>query len=155
MRKFAVCKGSPFLDSSSDCCFMGLCLLMNIDFSFQLSKVNLFSRTPRTLCAVFDPKRFLQQPSLSREQGHMLGLAEAGEWGKRIGFWHLGNVYNGKWRRTDVAIKQINDRCFVGKPLEQEHGNQARYLHHLHVVAFYGVVLDGPDGSVATVRMYS
>lgn len=27
-------------------------------------------------------------------------------------------------------------------------------LHHPNVVAFYGVVLDGPDGSVATVTEY-
>jgi serine/threonine protein kinase len=105
-------------------------------------------------------------------------------------------VYHGKWRGTDVAIKRINDRCFAGKPSEQErlvcvslwiindsdvhclvsiitklaysvHGlwikqradfwNEAiklADLHHPNVVAFYGVVLDGPGGSVATVTEY-
>lgn len=27
-------------------------------------------------------------------------------------------------------------------------------LHHPNVVAFYGIVLDGPDGSIATVTEY-
>lgn len=104
----------------------------------------------------------------------------------------FGTVYHGKWRGTDVAIKRINDRCFAGKPSEQERmvsdslphlsifslidisplmsiwwfyallqrddfWNEAiklADLHHPNVVAFYGVVLDGPGGSVATVTEY-
>ncbi|KAH6819186.1 kinase superfamily with octicosapeptide/Phox/Bem1p domain-containing protein [Perilla frutescens var. frutescens] len=81
---------------------------------------------------------------------------------RELGSGTFGTVYHGKWRGTDVAIKRINDRCFAGKPSEQERmrddfWNEAiklADLHHPNVVAFYGVVLDGPDGSVATVTEY-
>ncbi|CAN1172212.1 Serine/threonine-protein kinase CTR1 [Linum perenne] len=81
---------------------------------------------------------------------------------QELGSGTFGTVYHGKWRGTDVAIKRINDRCFVGKPSEQERmrddfWNEAiklADLHHPNVVAFYGVVLDGPGGSVATVTEY-
>lgn len=39
---------------------------------------------------------------------------------KELGSGTFGTVYHGKWRGTDVAIKRINDRCFAGKPSEQE-----------------------------------
>ncbi|QHO01740.1 hypothetical protein HN873_044126 [Arachis hypogaea] len=79
-----------------------------------------------------------------------------------LGSGTFGTVYHGKWRGTDVAIKRINDRCFAGKPSEEERlradfWNEAiklADLHHPNVVAFYGVVLDGPGGSVATVTEY-
>ncbi|XP_020205843.1 uncharacterized protein LOC109791006 [Cajanus cajan] len=79
-----------------------------------------------------------------------------------LGSGTFGTVYHGKWRGTDVAIKRITDRCFAGKPSEQERmrsdfWNEAiklADLHHPNVVAFYGVVLDGPGGSVATVTEY-
>ncbi|KAA8535279.1 hypothetical protein F0562_030282 [Nyssa sinensis] len=81
---------------------------------------------------------------------------------QELGSGTFGTVYHGKWRGSDVAIKRINDRCFAGKPSEQEHmrddfWNEAinlADLHHPNVVAFYGVVLDGPGGSVATVTEY-
>ncbi|XP_039024140.1 uncharacterized protein LOC120156940 [Hibiscus syriacus] len=81
---------------------------------------------------------------------------------QELGSGTFGTVYHGKWRGTDVAIKRINDRCFAGKPSEQElmiddFWNEAiklADLHHPNVVAFYGVVLDGPGGSVATVTEY-
>ncbi|KZV29621.1 Kinase superfamily protein with octicosapeptide/Phox/Bem1p domain isoform 1 [Dorcoceras hygrometricum] len=81
---------------------------------------------------------------------------------RELGSGTFGTVYHGKWRGTDVAIKRINDRCFAGKPSEQERmrddfWNEAiklADLHHPNVVAFYGVVLDGPDGTVATVTEY-
>ncbi|CAI8610455.1 unnamed protein product [Vicia faba] len=79
-----------------------------------------------------------------------------------LGSGTFGTVYHGKWRGTDVAIKRITDRCFAGKPSEQERmrddfWNEAiklADLHHPNVVAFYGVVLDGPGDSVATVTEY-
>ncbi|KAJ8753177.1 hypothetical protein K2173_017756 [Erythroxylum novogranatense] len=81
---------------------------------------------------------------------------------RELGSGTFGTVYHGKWRGTDVAIKRINDRCFTGKPSEQERmvddfWNEAiklADLHHPNVVAFYGVVLDGPGGSVATVTEF-
>ncbi|XP_042482087.1 uncharacterized protein LOC122062514 [Macadamia integrifolia] len=81
---------------------------------------------------------------------------------RELGSGTFGTVYHGKWRGTDVAIKRINDRCFSGKPSEQERmrddfWNEAiklADLHHPNVVAFYGVVLDGPGGCVATVTEY-
>lgn len=39
---------------------------------------------------------------------------------RELGSGTFGTVYHGKWRGTDVAIKRINDRCFTGKPSEQE-----------------------------------
>ncbi|KAG9157508.1 hypothetical protein Leryth_010339 [Lithospermum erythrorhizon] len=79
-----------------------------------------------------------------------------------LGSGTFGTVYHGKWRGTDVAIKRINDRCFTGKPSEQERMREDFWneaikladLHHPNVVAFYGVVLDGPGGSVATVTEF-
>ncbi|GFP84496.1 serine/threonine-protein kinase ctr1 [Phtheirospermum japonicum] len=81
---------------------------------------------------------------------------------RELGSGTFGTVYHGKWRGTDVAIKRINERCFAGKASEQDRmrddfWNEAiklADLHHPNVVAFYGVVLDGPDGSVATVTEY-
>ncbi|KAK4265307.1 hypothetical protein QN277_026375 [Acacia crassicarpa] len=81
---------------------------------------------------------------------------------RELGSGTFGTVYHGKWRGTDVAIKRINDRCFAGKASEQERmradfWNEAiklADLHHPNVVAFYGVVLDGPGGSVATVTEF-
>ncbi|CAH9086712.1 unnamed protein product [Cuscuta epithymum] len=81
---------------------------------------------------------------------------------RELGSGTFGTVYHGKWRGTDVAIKRINDRCFAGKPSEQQRmrddfWNEAiklADLHHPNVVAFYGVVLDGPGGSVATVTEF-
>ncbi|KAM0869195.1 hypothetical protein ACQ4PT_040834 [Festuca glaucescens] len=79
-----------------------------------------------------------------------------------LGSGTFGTVYHGKWRGSDVAIKRISDRCFVGKASEEQRmktdfWNEAcklASLHHPNVVAFYGVVLDGPGGSVATVTEY-
>ncbi|XP_078157951.1 RAF-like serine/threonine-protein kinase 20 isoform X2 [Carex rostrata] len=81
---------------------------------------------------------------------------------RELGSGTFGTVYHGKWRGTDVAIKRINDRCFAGKASEQERlrsdfwneAGKLSSLHHPNVVAFYGVVVDGPGGSVATVTEY-
>ncbi|XP_062229403.1 uncharacterized protein LOC133927114 [Phragmites australis] len=81
---------------------------------------------------------------------------------QELGSGTFGTVYHGKWRGTDVAIKRINDRCFAGKPSEQDkmrsdfwnEASNLADLHHPNVVAFYGVVLDGPGGSIATVTEY-
>ncbi|CAI9783097.1 unnamed protein product [Fraxinus pennsylvanica] len=81
---------------------------------------------------------------------------------RELGSGTFGTVYHGKWRGTDVAIKRINERCFAGKPSEQDRMREDFWneaikladLHHPNVVAFYGVVLDDPSGSIATVTEY-
>ncbi|XP_022748747.1 uncharacterized protein LOC111298229 isoform X2 [Durio zibethinus] len=85
-------------------------------------------------------------------------LEELGE----LGSGTFGTVYNGKWRGTDVAIKRIKKSCFTGRSSEQERltvefwreADILSKLHHPNVVAFYGVVHDGPGGTLATVTEY-
>ncbi|KAM7472982.1 hypothetical protein LguiA_011165 [Lonicera macranthoides] len=81
---------------------------------------------------------------------------------RELGSGTFGTVFHGKWRGSDVAIKRINDRCFAGKPSEQDRMREDFWneaikladLHHPNVVAFYGVVIDGPGDTVATVTEY-
>ncbi|KAJ8763867.1 hypothetical protein K2173_003649 [Erythroxylum novogranatense] len=81
---------------------------------------------------------------------------------QELGSGTFGTVYYGKWRGTDVAIKRIKKSCFDGKKSEQERlikdfWREARILsnlHHPNVVAFYGVVPDGPEGMMTTVTEY-
>ncbi|MCD9559632.1 hypothetical protein HAX54_017763 [Datura stramonium] len=78
--------------------------------------------------------------------------------------WSSGclGVYHGKWRGTDVAIKRIKKSCFTGRSSEQERltvgiaGVKLKVLKPIHpnVVAFYGVVQDGPGGTLATVAEF-
>ncbi|CAM8995145.1 unnamed protein product [Rhodiola kirilowii] len=79
-----------------------------------------------------------------------------------LGSGTFGTVYHGKWRGTDVAIKRIKRSCFAGKASEQERLTKDFWreaqilskLHHPNVLAFYGVVPDGPGGTLATVTEY-
>ncbi|KAL8143199.1 hypothetical protein V2J09_016231 [Rumex salicifolius] len=81
---------------------------------------------------------------------------------KELGSGTFGTVYHGKWRGTDVAIKRIKKSCFTGRSSEQERltvefWSEAKILsklHHPNVVAFYGVVQDGPGCTLATVTEY-
>ncbi|KAJ6703105.1 KINASE SUPERFAMILY WITH OCTICOSAPEPTIDE/PHOX/BEM1P DOMAIN-CONTAINING PROTEIN [Salix viminalis] len=81
---------------------------------------------------------------------------------QELGSGTFGTVYYGKWRGTDVAIKKIKSSCFSGNSSEQERlrrdfWREARILsdlHHPNVLAFYGVVPDGPGGTMATVTEY-
>ncbi|GLJ06645.1 hypothetical protein SUGI_0043900 [Cryptomeria japonica] len=81
---------------------------------------------------------------------------------QELGCGTFGTVYHGKWRGTDVAIKRIKNSCIMGGPSEQDHmkadfWREACILartHHPNVVAFYGVVPDGPGGTLATVTEY-
>ncbi|XP_074573007.1 RAF-like serine/threonine-protein kinase 20 isoform X2 [Curcuma longa] len=81
---------------------------------------------------------------------------------QELGSGSFGTVYHGKWRGTDVAIKRINDRVFSGNSSDQDRAradflNEAcklGSLHHPNVVAFYGIVLGGPGGSIATVTEF-
>uniref|UniRef100_A0A1J3IYN0 Serine/threonine-protein kinase EDR1 n=1 Tax=Noccaea caerulescens TaxID=107243 RepID=A0A1J3IYN0_NOCCA len=81
---------------------------------------------------------------------------------KELGSGSFGTVYHGKWRGSDVAIKRIKKSCFAGRSSEQERltgefwgeAEILSKLHHPNVVAFYGVVKDGPGGTLATVTEY-
>ncbi|XP_010540658.1 PREDICTED: uncharacterized protein LOC104814354 [Tarenaya hassleriana] len=81
---------------------------------------------------------------------------------KELGSGTFGTVYHGKWRGTDVAIKRIKKSCFTGRSSEQERLTSEFWheadilskLHHPNVVAFYGVVQDGPGGTLATVTEF-
>ncbi|GFS44830.1 kinase superfamily with octicosapeptide/Phox/Bem1p domain-containing protein [Actinidia rufa] len=81
---------------------------------------------------------------------------------RELGSGTFGTVYHGKWRGTDVAIKRIKKTCFTGRSSEQERlttefwreADILSKLHHPNVVAFYGVVQDGPGGTLATVTEY-
>lgn len=81
---------------------------------------------------------------------------------RELGSGTFGTVYHGKWKGTDVAIKRIKKSCFTGRSSEQERLTQEFWreaeilskLHHPNVVAFYGVVQDGPGGTLATVTEF-
>ncbi|KAK7243820.1 hypothetical protein RIF29_38632 [Crotalaria pallida] len=81
---------------------------------------------------------------------------------KELGSGTFGTVYHGKWRGTDVAIKRIKKSCFTGRSSEQERltvefwreADILSKLHHPNVVAFYGVVQNGPGGTMATVTEF-
>ncbi|CAL5090082.1 unnamed protein product [Urochloa decumbens] len=81
---------------------------------------------------------------------------------RELGSGTFGTVYHGKWRGSDVAIKRIKKSCFTGKSSElerlaHEFWREAEILsklHHPNVVAFYGVVKDGPGGTLATVTEF-
>ncbi|PIA45457.1 hypothetical protein AQUCO_01700764v1 [Aquilegia coerulea] len=81
---------------------------------------------------------------------------------KELGSGTFGTVYHGKWRGTDVAIKRIKKSCFTGRSSEQERltvefwreADILSKLHHPNVVAFYGVVQDGPGATLATVAEF-
>ncbi|KAJ0092626.1 hypothetical protein Patl1_25883 [Pistacia atlantica] len=81
---------------------------------------------------------------------------------QELGSGTYGTVYHGKWRGTDVAIKRIKKSCFSGRSSERDRLTKDFWretqilsnLHHPNVVAFYGVVPDGPGGTMATVTEY-
>eukprot|EP00252_Welwitschia_mirabilis_P025910 TRINITY_DN826_c0_g2_i1.p1 TRINITY_DN826_c0_g2~~TRINITY_DN826_c0_g2_i1.p1 ORF type:complete len:686 (-),score=139.78 TRINITY_DN826_c0_g2_i1:251-2125(-) len=81
---------------------------------------------------------------------------------RELGSGTYGTVYYGRWKGSDVAIKRIKSSCFTGDRAEQERLMADFWkeacilsnLHHPNVVAFYGIVLDGPDGTMATVTEY-
>ncbi|KAK3011169.1 hypothetical protein RJ639_010936, partial [Escallonia herrerae] len=81
---------------------------------------------------------------------------------RELGSGTYGAVFHGKWKGSDVAIKRIKASCFAGRPSERarliaDFWKEALILsslHHPNVVSFYGIVRDGPDGSLATVTEF-
>ncbi|XP_012573381.1 uncharacterized protein [Cicer arietinum] len=81
---------------------------------------------------------------------------------RELGTGTYGAVYHGKWKGSDVAIKRIKASCFAGRPSERarliadfwKEALMLSSLHHPNVVSFYGIVRDGPDGSLATVTEF-
>ncbi|CAL0324426.1 unnamed protein product [Lupinus luteus] len=81
---------------------------------------------------------------------------------QELGSGTYGTVYHGKWRGSDIAIKRIKKSCFAGRYSEQERLTKDFWreaqilsnLHHPNVVAFYGIVPDGSEGTLATVTEY-
>jgi len=81
---------------------------------------------------------------------------------QEMGSGAFGTVFHGKWRGTDVAIKRIKNSCFMYPSSEtdkqiEEFWREAAILsklHHPNVLAFYGIVNNGPGGTLATVTEF-
>ncbi|KAL2325031.1 hypothetical protein Fmac_024089 [Flemingia macrophylla] len=109
------------------------------------------------LAGFFAPEA-LKMPCVEKENIENDDLEELQE----LGSGTFGTVYHGKWRGTDVAIKRIKSSCFSGRLSEQQRLTKDFWreaqilstLHHPNVVAFYGVVPDGPGGTLVTVTEY-
>ncbi|KAL5547975.1 hypothetical protein UlMin_003206 [Ulmus minor] len=84
------------------------------------------------------------------------------EFVKELGSGTYGTVFFGKWKGTDVAIKKIKPNCLTEGTLEEDRlvvefwkeAHMLSQLHHPNIVAFYGVVKDGPVTNLATVTEY-
>uniref|UniRef100_A0A0E0KET0 Protein kinase domain-containing protein n=1 Tax=Oryza punctata TaxID=4537 RepID=A0A0E0KET0_ORYPU len=81
---------------------------------------------------------------------------------REIGSGSFGTVFHGRWKGTDVAIKRIKNSCFMypssqADKLITEFWREAAIiskLHHPNVLALYGVVNNGPGGTLATVTEF-
>ncbi|KAH0454840.1 hypothetical protein IEQ34_016764 [Dendrobium chrysotoxum] len=81
---------------------------------------------------------------------------------RELGSGAFGEVYHGKWKGADVAIKRIHDIHFAGKSWIQEQTRADFWneifmlanLHHPNIITFYGIVWDGPRGSFAAITEY-
>ncbi|KAF6144854.1 hypothetical protein GIB67_001865 [Kingdonia uniflora] len=75
---------------------------------------------------------------------------------KELGSGTFGSVYHGKWRGTDIAIKRIKKICCTDRSSDQERLEVDILLkfYHPNVVAFYGVVQDGPGATMAIVTEF-
>ncbi|KAA8531326.1 hypothetical protein F0562_006035 [Nyssa sinensis] len=83
------------------------------------------------------------------------------EYIKELGSSTYGTVLYGKWKGSDVAIKRIKPSCFIEGAQEEDRlvdfwkeAHILGQLHHPNIVAFYGVVTDGPVTNLAIVREY-
>ncbi|XP_002524447.2 serine/threonine-protein kinase A-Raf [Ricinus communis] len=81
---------------------------------------------------------------------------------KELGSGAYGTVYYGKWKGSDVAIKRIKPSCFTEGSMAKDRlvadfwkeAHILGQLHHPNIVAFYGVVTDGPANNLGTVTEY-
>ncbi|XP_066389268.1 uncharacterized protein [Miscanthus floridulus] len=81
---------------------------------------------------------------------------------REMGSGAFGTVFHGKWKGTDVAIKRIKNSCFMlpspqADKLITEFWREAAILsklHHPNILAFYGVVNNGPEATLATVTEF-
>ncbi|KAA8535051.1 hypothetical protein F0562_030054 [Nyssa sinensis] len=84
------------------------------------------------------------------------------EYIKELGSGTYGTVFYGKWKGSDVAIKRLKPSCFTEGAVEEDRlvadfwkeAHILGQLHHPNIVAFYGVVTDGPVTNLATVTEY-
>ncbi|KAK9269315.1 hypothetical protein L1049_001086 [Liquidambar formosana] len=84
------------------------------------------------------------------------------EYIKELGSGTYGTVFYGKWKGSDVAIKKLKPSCFTEGAMEEDRlvadfwkeAHILGQLHHPNIVAFYGVVTDGPVTNLATVTEY-
>ncbi|KQK21355.1 hypothetical protein BRADI_1g60340v3 [Brachypodium distachyon] len=81
---------------------------------------------------------------------------------REMGSGAFGTVFHGKWRGTDVAIKRIKNSCFShpssqADKLITEFWREAAIiskLHHPNILALYGIVKNGPGGTLGTVTEF-
>ncbi|KAJ1287360.1 hypothetical protein BS78_02G003900 [Paspalum vaginatum] len=81
---------------------------------------------------------------------------------REMGSGAFGTVFHGKWKGTNVAIKRIKNSCFMlpspqADKLITEFWREAAIiskLHHPNILAFYGVVNNGPGETLATVTEF-
>ncbi|KAF5733571.1 hypothetical protein HS088_TW16G00011 [Tripterygium wilfordii] len=154
----------------------GICRLTTIDFSQSQPKgseiVQLDGVNPRIPGSGYEDGRLDIQNTTASITDLPLGEFDIStlqiiknedlEELRELGSGTFGTVYHGKWRGTDVAIKRIKKSCFTGRTSEQERltvefwreAEILSKLHHPNVVAFYGVVQDGPGETLATVTEF-
>ncbi|XP_008811866.1 uncharacterized protein LOC120109084 [Phoenix dactylifera] len=100
-------------------------------------------------------------PHLAMQELQMIKNSDLEEI-RELGVGTYGTVFYGKWKGSDVAIKRLKRSCFAGGELGEERmvtdfckeACLLGQLHHPNVVAFYGVVTDGPVTNLATVTEY-
>ncbi|XP_026423400.1 probable serine/threonine-protein kinase SIS8 isoform X1 [Papaver somniferum] len=81
---------------------------------------------------------------------------------RKLGSGTFGHVYHGKWKGAFVAIKRFKPNYFDRSSEEQkrliDEFWQEVYIHfelrHPNIVAFYGVIVDGPGGRMATLTEF-
>ncbi|KNA06891.1 hypothetical protein SOVF_176870 [Spinacia oleracea] len=127
---------------------------------------NIIAGIPSDLAALFTDlsTRGLQLVVVQRLMFPLLQTIQYSdlEYIKELGSGNYGTVYHGKWKGSDVAVKTIKPSCFNGDTKMEDRlvadfwkeAFMLGQLHHPNIVAFYGVVTDGPITNLATVTEY-